>query len=290
MKRSVCAVIFCVALIGGHVEAQIDFGTVIVAGVSQNKVVIAADTHSASKDGHDRCKLAVLGGKLLYGAAGVVADTDSALPNAWAFDGLGAAKASFDDPPKSIQACAAAHSCPFDPKSLPQTVAQGWLESLLASLTTASYVGADDWKLGAGVTGIVAGIGPSGDMEAVVDQAVCQKPDVQNTEAGDKPHSNCQPHLDFSKKVTPPKGQTVWIPLGIIDTANEFLRQTSDRAKAEVQGWPNLQEWQIAYRLIDLTLAYSQKKDFVGGPIEVVELHRNGSVTWIQNPQHCPEK
>ena len=105
-----------------------------------------------------------------------------------------------------------------------------------------------------------------------------------------KPRSNCQPHLDFSKKIIPPKGQTVWIPLGISDTANEYLRQTSDRAKAEVQEWPKLQEWQVAYRLVDLTLAYSQKKDYVGGPIEVVELRRNGTVIWIQNPQNCPEK
>jgi hypothetical protein len=290
MKRCTCAVLFCFAIFGRRAEAQIDFGTVIVVGVSQDKVVIAADTRSASQDSHGRCKVAVLGGKLLYGAAGVVADTASALPNAWVFDAMGVAKTSFDGAPKRMQACAASSSCPSDPKSVPENVAQGWLESIMGNLSTASYVAMDDWKLGAGVTGIVAGIGPSGDMEAVVDQVVCQKPDGQNAEAADKPRSNCQPHLDFSKKILPPKGRTVWIPLGISDTANEYLRQTSDRAKAEVQEWPKLQEWQIAYRLVDLTLAYSQKKDYVGGPIEVVELRRNGTVTWIQNPQSCPAK
>jgi hypothetical protein len=290
MKRCVCAVIFFISLIGARAEAQIDFGTVIVAGVSQNRVVLAASTRSGSQDSSGSCKVAVVGGKLLFGAAGVVADTASTLPAVWAFDATGTANTSFADAPKRMVACAASSSCPSDPKNLPENVAQGWLESLLASLSTASYVGADDWKLGAAATGIVAGIGPSGDMEAVVDQVACQKPDARTAAAGDKPHGNCQPHLDFSKKVLPPKGQTVWIPLGITDTANEYLRQASDRAKVEVQEWPNLQEWQIAYRLVDLTLAYSQKKDYVGGPIEVVELHRNGSVTWIQNPQHCPEK
>ena len=290
MKRCVCAVIFCIAIIGGRAEAQIDFGTVIVVGVSQNKVVIATDSHSATQDNHGRCKVAVLGGKVLYGAAGVVADTVAGLPNAWIFDALGVAKTSFEGAPKRMQACAASSSCPSDPKSLPENVAQGWLDSMLSSLSTASYVGADDWKLGAGVTGIVAGVGSSGDMEAVVDQVVCQKPDPQTAGADAKPRGNCQPHLDFSKKIIPPKGQTVWIPLGISDTANEYLRQTSDRAKAEVQEWPKLQEWQVAYRLVDLTLAYSQKKDYVGGPIEVVELRRNGTVIWIQNPQSCPEK
>lgn len=288
MRRCACAVILFIAIIGGRAaEAQIDFGTVIVAGVSQNKVVIAADTRSASQDSHGRCKVAALGGKILYGAAGVVADTAAGLPNAWIFDALGVAKTSFEGAPKRTQACTASSSCPSDPKSLPQNVAQGWLESILDELSKASYVGVDDWKLEAGITGIFAGIGPSGDMEAVVDQVVCQKPEAQN--AGDeKPRSACQPHLDFSKKILPPKGQTVWIPLGITDTANEYLRQTSDRAKVEVQEWPKLQEWQIAYRLVDLTLAYSQKKDYLGGPIEVVELRRNGTVTWIQNPQNCP--
>lgn len=288
MKRCVCAVLWLVVTLGGRAEAQIDFGSVIVIGVSQNKVVVAADTHSASQDSRGRCKIAVLGGKLLFGSAGVVADSATALPNVWVFDSTGAAKTAFAGAPRKMQACAASTSCASDPKSLPENVAEGWLDSVTDNLGTAAYVGADDWKLGAGVTSIVAGIGPSGEMEAVVDQVVCQKPDVPNAEAGQKPQSNCQPHLDFSKKVTAPKGQTVWIPLGITDTANEFLRQTSDRAKAEVQEWPNLQEWQIAYRLVDLTLAYSQKKDNVGGSIEVVELRRNGTVTWVQNPQSCP--
>ena len=107
MKRCVCAVIFFIAMIGARAEAQIDFGTVIVAGVSQNRVVLAASTRSASQNGHDSCKVAVLGGKLLFGAAGVVADTAASLPAAWAFDAMGVAKASFADAPKTMQACAA---------------------------------------------------------------------------------------------------------------------------------------------------------------------------------------
>jgi hypothetical protein len=278
---------FFAAIISGSAEAQIDFGTVIVVGVSQNKVVVAADSHSTSQGG--RCKVAVLGGKVLYGAAGVAAETAPALPNAWTVDAMSVAKTSFDGAPKRMQACVTSSSCPSDSKSLPENVAQGWLDSMLGNLTTASYVGIDDWKLGAGVTGLFAGIGPSGDMEAVVDQIVCEKPDAKSTKADEKSRSNCQPHVDFSKKIVPPKGQTVWIPLGISDTANEYLRQASDRAKEEVKEWPDLQEWQKAYRLVDLTLAYSQKKDSLAGPIEVIELRRNGAVVWIQNPQSCPE-
>lgn len=290
MKWCACAVIFFAAISSGRAEAQIDFGTVIVVGISQDRVVVATNTGPVSQDGHGRCKLSVLDGKVLYGATGVVADTATAMPNVWTIDAASVAKTAFEDAPKTMQACAAAgSSCPSDPKSLPENVAQGWSDSLLSSLATASNIGTDDWKLGAGVTGIFAGIGPSGEMEAVVDQIVCEKPGAQTAEAADKPRSNCQPHLDFSNKIVAPKGRTVWIPLGISDIANEYLRQSSDRAKQDVKEWPNLQEWQIAYRLVDLTLAYSPKKLNVGGPIEALELRRNGNVTWIQNPEHCPQ-
>ena len=290
MKWCACAVIFLAAISSGLAEAQIDFDTVIVVGVSQDRVVVAANAGSAFQGSHGGCKVAMLGGKVLYGAAGVVADTSPAVPNVWTIDAMSTANASFEGAPKRMQACAAASPCPSDPKSLSENVAQGWVDSMLGSLATASNIGTDDWKLGAGVTGIFAGVGPTGEMEAVVDQIVCEKPGAQTAEASDKPPSHCQPHLDFSKKVVPPKGRTVWIPLGMPDIANEYLRQSSDRAKEEVKEWPNLQEWQIAYRLVDLTLAYSQKKESGGGPIEVVELRRNGTVAWIQNPQHCPER
>ena len=289
MKWCACAVILLAALSSGRAEAQIDFGTAIVVGVSQDRVVVAANTGPVAQDGRGSCKVTILGGKVLYGAAGVVADTASAIPNTWAIDASSAAKASFEAAPQRMQACATASSCTSDPKSLPENVAQGWADSMLGSLATASNIGTDDWKLGAGVTAIFAGVGPTGEMEAVVDQIVCEKPGAQAAEASDKPPSYCQPHLDFSKKIIPPKGHTVWIPLGITDIANEYLRQTSDRAKQDVKEWPNLQEWQIAYRLVDLTLAYVPKKYNVGGPIEALELRRNGSVRWIQNPQHCPE-
>ena len=290
MKCCAWAVIFLAAISSGRAEAQIDFGTVIVVGVSQNRIVVAANAGSASPDTHNSCKVAMLGGKVLYGAAGVLADAAPAVANMWTIDAHGAANAAYEGTPKRMQACAATSSCPSDPKSLPENVAQGWADSMLSGLASAPSIGADDWKLGAGVTGIFAGVGPTGEMEAVVDQIVCQKPAVQTTEGSDKPRSNCQPHLDFSNKVVPPAGRTVWIPLGTSDVANEYLRQASDRAKEEVKEWLNLQEWQIAYRLVDLTLAYSQRKGSMGGPIEVVELRRNGTVAWIQNPQRCPEK
>jgi len=290
MKWCACAVVFLAAISSGLAEAQIDFATVIVVGVSENRVVVAANAGSGSQNGHDRCKVTLLDGKVLYGAAGVVADTAPAIPGQWTIDATSAANASLADAPKRMQACAAAGSCSFDPKSLPENSAQGWADSVMSRLAAASNIGPDDWKLGAGVTGIFAGVGPAGEMEAVVDQILCEKPGAQAAEASAKPQSNCQPHLDFSRKVVPPKGHTVWIPLGISDIANEYLRQASDRAKEEVKEWPKLQEWQIAYRLVDLTLAYSQKKVSVSGPIEVVELRSNGTVTWIQNPLHCPEK
>jgi hypothetical protein len=288
MKWYACAVIFLAAISSGLAEAQIDFGTVIVVGVSQDRVVVATNTGPVSQDGHGSCKVTVLGGKVFYAATGVVADTASAIPNAWTIDATSAAKASFEAAPQTMQACAAASSCASDPKSLPENVAQGWVDSTLSNLATASSIGPDDWKLGAGVTGIFAGVGPTGEMEAVVDQIVCEKPGAQTSVASDKPRGNCQPRLDFSKKVVAPKGRTVWIPLGLSDIANEYLRQTSDRAKEDVKEWPNLQEWQIAYRLVDLTLAYTPKKYNVDGPIEALELRHNGNVTWTQNPQHCP--
>jgi hypothetical protein len=76
----------------------------------------------------------------------------------------------------------------------------------------------------------------------------------------------------------------------------EFCTQTSPRAKDEAAHWtPSAEladkvdrEALHAIRLVDLTIGFDPIKG-LGGPIDVLELHNDGTVNWVSRKQHCPD-
>jgi hypothetical protein len=40
--------------------------------------------------------------------------------------------------------------------------------------------------------------------------------------------------------------------------------------------------------MVDLTIAYHPKPEFVGGRIDAIELSRDGTAHWIQRKEDCP--
>jgi hypothetical protein len=86
-------------------------------------------------------------------------------------------------------------------------------------------------------------------------------------------------------------------PFGIPEIVHEISDGKSDRAKQELNNRQLLQKTLSAeayarnqvIRMVDLTIAYHPKQEFVGGKIDAIELPRAGKVQWIQRKGNCPE-
>jgi hypothetical protein len=82
-------------------------------------------------------------------------------------------------------------------------------------------------------------------------------------------------------------------PLGRIEIAMEFANQTSRRAKLEAKRWrppkgakPDDYDILRTMRLVELTKKYYKGSD-VGGPIDAVEMDRDGGVRWFALKPNC---
>lgn len=287
---------------------QVDYGTVIIVGVSKDKVIIAADSRDLhGKDALGRevyddrqCKLAALGGKVLYGATGLVVDYAQVLPHGLHVDAKEEARKAFLIAPKrmkmfeSLSAFCSPPSC--DPKTFPdqtfvESVADEWKTELTSAFIQSSLFELERWlsefspkTREIGITGIFARISPTNEIQVFVERIACKE--WKATSKGDD-HIPCD-FIDGGASI-PPTLELHWYPFGITDTATEYINQMTPRAVAEVKQWKTMKDWEIAIRLVDLTIAFSSESEHVHGPIDVVELDRNGKVSWKQNPQNCPE-
>ena len=78
---------------------------------------------------------------------------------------------------------------------------------------------------------------------------------------------------------------------------NEISDGKTERAKQEINTRQLLQHTLSAeayartqvIRMVDLTIAYHPKQEFVGGKIDVIELPRAGKVHWVQRKENCPQ-
>jgi hypothetical protein len=76
----------------------------------------------------------------------------------------------------------------------------------------------------------------------------------------------------------------------------EFCAQTTARAKDEIEHWnpsPDLEskvsrETLHAVRLVDLTVAFDPIGN-LGGEIDALELHNDGTIDWVFRKPNCPE-
>jgi len=82
--------------------------------------------------------------------------------------------------------------------------------------------------------------------------------------------------------------------IGETEIVEEFDGLTSQRAREEVATWkpsntfaPSDYDLLRTARLVDLTIAYHQGID-VGGPIDAVQLNRDGSLRWFPRKENCP--
>jgi len=84
-------------------------------------------------------------------------------------------------------------------------------------------------------------------------------------------------------------------PLGDIDIAEEFIKQTSARANKEAREWkppktskPEDYEILKTMRFVKLTEIYNKGND-VAGPIDAVQMTKDGSVHWYAKKENCAD-
>jgi hypothetical protein len=102
---------------------------------------------------------------------------------------------------------------------------------------------------------------------------------------------------EATRTVLPPTSESVSCPqlycaIGETDIAEEFIGLKSERAKKEAQEWKppknsKPQDYDIlkTMRLVELTIKYGSA--LVGGPIDAVELDKDGSLRWFANEKNC---
>jgi hypothetical protein len=73
---------------------------------------------------------------------------------------------------------------------------------------------------------------------------------------------------------------------GTIDVFNEMVFQTSPRSKTEYGHFSGPSVLRV-FRLVDLARAYD-KSGTVGGPIDALELFKDGSIRWFSRKDNCP--
>jgi hypothetical protein len=93
--------------------------------------------------------------------------------------------------------------------------------------------------------------------------------------------------------VEKPKNITAFIGAGRSEIYTEYINRISRRAIAETNAWnalagsPTFDEFR-AIRLVELTEALHPRHDVIGGPVDAVEIRRNGQIVWIKRKSNCP--
>jgi hypothetical protein len=300
MKYAGLTVAICLTLTI-HAKGQIDSGTVVVVGVSKDKVVMAADSRtlggrdaSGNEIYYDRqCKLAALGGKVLYATSGLIAEYSKVLPDGLQVDALDHAREAVLAGPATRQVAESCSPPSCHAGTIPgfvESIGDAWWTTIATSLMKSSNDETRHWLSGlglnanqVGITGIFAGITPTHEMEMVVRGFACRLPlpgsEKDVAAAGPR---QCSPIAD--RHSISPTPELRWYAFGITDITSKNIDPVSLKVD-----WPNLKDWQIAVRLVDLTIAFSSEKKNVHQPIVAVELGRDGAVTWLQNEQNCPQ-
>jgi len=127
---------------------QVNSGTIVLVGISKDRVLIAADSRGTSGKGvfrDDVCKIAVLGNRLIFAAFGLIADSSNKLPEFDSFDAFEEAKTTFDSagqlPAEVLQKKG---------ETFTSEVAEEWRQRLGMTFSSAARTRLDDWLRGLG--------------------------------------------------------------------------------------------------------------------------------------------
>lgn len=250
--------------------AQVKHGTIVVIYHASDKIILAADSREAGSDSSDdkACKIATPDGKIIFAGTGLgKVDSTNPLAPSWS---------SPDDIRQAFDIVRLSSYGRLD--KIVETFEDIELHHFNSSyrqnpepflkVARENHVLADD---------IIGGLNSYGQLEAYEMPVFLAVGD--NVAAWPKP-------------LTCPTDP--YCATGKPEVANEFLGLTSERAKKEKRTWKpprgsdpaDYPVWKAA-RLVELTERYGPRKE-VGGPIDIVELDKNGTVCWLANKKNCP--
>jgi hypothetical protein len=254
-------------------------------------VIVAADSRvnfGDGKFGDSACKITALSDELIFAATGIVADDSYLIPKDLRFAAIAEARNAF-------MAVKSEHdNSETTDRSVVEKVADRWGRLMTMRFQDASPVRLQEWLKNvstqhepAFVMGIFAGLDSNGEIAV-------------STE-----------HIDYIK---PRKGSAVSVVVapmtvspeptevattegyGMTEIVREVLGGTSDFAQHAATELENLHKNSpsedydrlMAIRLVELTIEYHPRHQFVGGKVDAVELRRGGKISWIQRKDNCP--
>ena len=283
-------------LLSARAWPQVRSGSIVVLGRSRQRVVIAADSRVNFGDGKfddSSCKITALSDKLVFAATGIVGDSSYLLPEGLRFEATEEAKKIFlqySQAPENI----------FDLGTV-GTLASNWGEAMAGhfrAAAQASPASLQEWLKRVEVSheepflvGLFAGLESDGEISVYSVRVDYAQPDAGPALA--VPFFLTS--MPFSDEF--PDDFPLLTPFGMPEIVREISDGQTDRAKQEINARSLLLRTLSAesfarrqvIRMVDLTIAYHPKQEFVGGRIDAIELARSGKVRWVQRKQNCPE-
>jgi hypothetical protein len=283
-------------LLPAGARSQVRSGSIVVMSRSRQRVIIAADSRvnfGGGKYEDTSCKITALSDKLIFAATGIVGDSSYLLPGGLRFDARGEANRVF------IQYSQAPAN--FLDLGTVGTIASNWGAAMaehFRAAAEASPASLEQWLKRVElsheptfVVGVFAGLEPDGEISVYSVNV-----EYAQSREGAAPS---EPYLLTSMPVPDdlPGDVSLLTPFGMSEIVNEIREGKTDRAKQEINARDLLQNTlsaeafarSQAIRLVDLTIAYHAKQEFVGGRIDAVELRRAGKLHWLQRKENCPE-
>lgn len=269
----------------GVSRAQIGSGTIVILDATKDKLVIAADSRLTLEDGSQndsQCKIEVFRHRIAFvqvGSVGYERGPVDPFPS-WRNSAL------------ADRAAREMGNSAKDPDVEIKDIASIWANSLAAYWNQA-YLSSRDAvertaKPGGGlITGAVFAEARSGAVHwrfvGVGLNPTLNPPQVQ---AFTGELHDCWPCGE---------GERV-CALAHPEIPKEFCTQSSPRAREEAAHWkPSLElvrgesrETLHAIRLVDDTIAFDPIGG-LGGKVDVLELHNDGSINWVQRKSNCPD-
>jgi hypothetical protein len=293
LKRFVL-VVACLVLTA-QAWSQARSGSIVVLGRSRQRVVIAADSRVNLGNGKyedTSCKIVALSDKFIFAATGIVGDSSYLLPEDLRFDATEEARRVFLEYSRMPEN--------FLDLGMVGTLASNWGTAMARNFreaAEASPASLQEWLKRVElshespfIVGVFAGLESDGEI-SVYSVSV----DYVQPHAGPAPS---EPYFLTSMPFSDdfPDDFPILTPFGMPEIVHEIGDGRSDRAKQEIDVRLSLQKTLSAeayarrqvIRMVDLTIAYHPKQEFVGGKIDAIELPRAGRIHWVERKENCP--
>jgi hypothetical protein len=266
-----------IALLGlnSKAAAQLTQGSVAVGYFSDKKLIIAADSRAIDIKGgtpdDTKCKIAVLGGKVIFvstGGAGYSTIEQSDPVQGW--NNIDEARRAYEMIVGKSEN-ASGHT---------RAVANQWAELMVTHFVGLNLFHPDRAASIAYVThgvptiALFGGRDLSGNLE-LISITITLVP-------------NRIPAVAFG---SPPVACTLCV-IGEADVPIEFIHVTSGRAKLDAKHWrafndSSTSDYDIRHTMHFVELTEKYHASNVGGPIDAVQLTREGNLRWLSRKKNC---